>query len=553
MRRPRLILALVLGAAVAVVIRAWLVPEARGAEAPRLVLFVSVDQMRFDYLTRFDPLYKDGLRTLLDRGAVFTSARYRHANTETGPGHAVLLSGRSPLHSGIIANRWFDRTQAREVGVVEDPSVSPVGGPGKRVSPANFDGFTVGDTLKRRTPGSRVVGVSMKDRSAVLMAGPRADAAYWFEGVAGGFITSSYYMKTAPAWLERWNARKLADAQVGSVWQRLLPDEAVYRTYAGADDVKGEWDNLRTVFPHRLDGAPPAAQFYEDLRRTPFSDELVLGVALEAMAGHDLGTDGDTDLLAVGFSGTDSVGHTYGPDSQEVMDQLLRLDRTLGRLLEAVDARAGLSRTVVVLSADHGVHPLVELLQARGIPARRVRPDEVLAPVARAFEARFGKENGLIAAFLNPDFWLDRAAIERTGAGRREVEAVAEKALLDTGVVSRVYTHERMLGEPPADDPFFPMVRRSFFAPRSPDLYVLQKQWTFIDERVGGTGHGTPYDDDRHVPIVFMGPGIRPGRYPEPCGPEDVAPTLAGLLGLDYPQQDAERLLTEMSSAGPPR
>jgi predicted AlkP superfamily pyrophosphatase or phosphodiesterase len=549
LRRLRLTVALALGGALVVAIRAWPVPEARGAGAPRLVLFVSVDQMRFDYLTRFEPLYKEGLRTLVDRGAVFTNARYRHANTETGPGHSVLLSGRSPRHSGIVANRWFDRAQNREVNVVDDPAAWSVGGPGRRASPVNFEGFTVGDVLKRRTPGSRVVGVSMKDRSAILLAGPKADAAYWFENAAAGFITSSHYMSAAPAWLDRWNARRLVDGHVGAVWQRLLADEAVYRKYAGEDDVKGEWDNRRTVFPHILDGTPPTPLYYEDLRRTPFADELVLGVALEALAGHDLGTDGDTDLLAVGFSGTDSIGHTYGPDSQEIMDQLLRLDRTLGRLLEAVDARAGLSRTVVLLSADHGAHSLVEVLQARGLPARRARPDDIRGPVARAFEARFGKDNGLIASFMTPDFYLDRAAVERTGVGRREVEAVAEKALLDTGLVHRVYTHERILGPPPADDPYFPLVRRSFFAARSPDLYVVQKQWTYIDDRVGGTGHGTPYDDDRHVPVVFMGPGVRPGRYDQACGPEDMAPTLAMLLGLDYPQQDAERLLTELSAS----
>ena len=546
MRARRVLVPLLAALSAVLALRVWPVHQASGSGAPRLVLFISVDQMRFDYLTRFAPLYKGGFRTLLDRGAVFTNARYRHAATETGPGHSVLLSGRSPSHSGIVANRWFDTLLKRDVGVVEDPVVSPVGGPGHGSSPVNFNGFTVGDVLKKRTPGARVVGLSLKDRSAILMAGPRADAAYWYEPAAGGFITSTYYTKTAPAWLTRWNGKRLADGPAWRVWTRLLPDESLYRRYAGEDDVKGEFDGVDTVFPHRVRGAPPSEAFYDDFRRTPFADELVLDAALAAMEAHQLGADDDTDVLAVGFSASDFIGHTYGPDSQEQMDEYLRLDLTLGRLLEEVERRVGLDRVLVALSADHGVLPLVELLQAKGMPARRARPDDVGVPVTRALERRFGARSGLVARFDPPDFYLDLDAVARQGLARRDVEAVIEQALLETGLVEKVYTHERLLGDPPGDDPFFALFRRSFFQPRSPHVKVLLKQWVYMSDRPGGTGHGTPYDYDRHVPIVFLGTGVRPGSYPAACGPEDIAPTLGALLHLDYPLQDAERVLTEM-------
>jgi predicted AlkP superfamily pyrophosphatase or phosphodiesterase len=517
---------------------------------PRLVLFISVDQMRYDYLTRFAPLYKGGLRALIDRGAVFSNAHYRHGNTETGPGHAVLLSGRSPSHSGIVANQWFDEVLRREINVVEDPVVTNFGGTAYGGSPANFLGFTVGDVLKKRTLGSRVVGVALKDRSAILMAGPRADAAYWFDNSTGEFVSSTYYMNAAPPWLTRWNAKRPADSPERRVWSRLLPDEAVYRQYAGADDVKGEWDGVDTVFPHRVRDAPPSAKFYEDLRRTPYGDELVLDATLEAMAAHQLGADDDTDLLAVGFSSSDNIGHTYGPESQEVMDEYLRLDLALGRLLDEVDRRVGLERVIVGLSADHGALPLVEGLQAKGLSARRVRTEEVLGPVARAFEARFGPEHGLIADFMAPDFYLDLDKVAQAGLARRDVEAAAEEALLATGLVERVYTHERMMGDPPRDDPHFAVMRRSFFVTRSPHLIVLLKEWHYLGDRPGGTGHGSPYEYDRHVPIVFLGPSVRAGTYPLACGPEDIAPTLAAMLRLDYPMQDAQRLLTEMLQPG---
>jgi predicted AlkP superfamily pyrophosphatase or phosphodiesterase len=540
------LVSLLAAAAAVLALRIWPAHRASGSAAPRLVLFISVDQMRYDYLTRFAPLYKGGLRMLLDRGAVFSNAYYRHGNTETGPGHSVLLSGRSPLHSGIVANQWYDEVLRREINVVEDPVVTNFSGAGYSASPANFIGFTVGDVLKKRTPASRVVGVSLKDRSAILMSGPRADAAYWFDVTIGGFVSSTYYMKAPPPWLTRWNAKRRADSPEWRVWSRLLPDEALYRQYAGADDVKGEWDGVDTVFPHRVRDAPPSAKFYDDLRRTPFGDELVLDAAFEAMAAHQLGADDDTDLLAVGFSSSDVIGHTYGPDSQEVMDEYLRLDATLGRLLEEVDRRVGLDRVIVGLSADHGAMPLVEGLLAKGVAARRVRSEDILGPVARAFEARFGSGNGLIARFMAPDFYLDLDAIARRGLARRDVEAVAERALMDTGLVERVYTHERMTGDPPRDDPYFPVMRRAFFAPRSPHLLVVLKQWSYLGDRPGGTGHGTPYEYDRHVPVVFLGPSVRAGTYPVACGPEDIAPTLGAMLRLDYPMQDAEGVLSEM-------
>jgi predicted AlkP superfamily pyrophosphatase or phosphodiesterase len=520
-------------------------PSPAAAGRPRLLLFVSVDQMRFDYLTRFAPLFKAGFRRLLDQGAVFTNARYRHANTETGPGHSVLLSGRSPCHSGIVANRWFDALLGDDMGVVEDATVTAVGGSGPAASPANFIGFTLGDVLKKASPASKVVGVSLKDRSAILMAGPRADAAYWYDGSLGRFVTSTYYARNAPAWLEAWNGKRLAESAAFRTWPRLLPDEGLYRRYAGEDAVKGEWDNKDTVFPHRVRGTPPSAQYFDDLRRTPFVDELTLDFALEAMAAHGLGEDDATDVLAVGFSATDIIGHTYGPDSQEAMDQLLRLDLVLGRLLDEVERRVGPGRLLMGLSADHASMPLVEVLQARGVAARRVRPAEVEAPVTRALEARFGAGPKLVARFYTPDVYLDLKAIEARGLKRHQVEQVVESALLGTGLIDKVYTQADLLGDRPTDDPYFPLVRRSFFQARSPHVIAVQKPWIYLDDRVGGTGHGTPHDYDRHVPVAFLGAGVRAGSYPAESGPEDIAPTLAALLRLDYPLQDAERVLSE--------
>lgn len=517
------------------------------ATKPKLVLVLSIDQMRFDYLTRFNSLYKGGLRRLLDQGAVFTNAKYRHANTETGPGHSVILSGRHASHSGIVANSWYDPLLKKSVNVVDDPVQLPVGGKGRGASPANFSGFTVGDILKRDSPQSRVVGVSMKDRSAILMGGRRADAAYWFENEGGNFITSTYYMAAAPEWLKRWNARKYADQYSGKLWQRLLPDTKVYEKYAGADAVDGEWDRKDIVFPHRIREAPPLKGYYEDFRRTPFADEMLLQAALEAMKAHGLGEDTHTDILAIGFSATDVIGHTYGPDSQEAMDQLLRLDQILQKLFEEVDRRVGLQQTWVVVSADHGSMPLVEVAQKKGLSARRFRADAVEAAVKQALQKQFPGASGLIANYDAPNFYLNDTALAAKGLKRRAVEAVIVKALQETDLFESVYSHADILNPEKQDDPHLQLIRNSFFEPRSAHIIATPKPYIYISDNVGGTGHGTPHDYDRHIPVIFLGAPVKPGSYPVECGPEDIAPTLAEMLGLKGLEKETDaRILQEM-------
>jgi predicted AlkP superfamily pyrophosphatase or phosphodiesterase len=508
--------------------------------------------MRFDYLTRFDPLYKGGLRTLLDRGAVFANANYRHSANETGPGHSVILTGRHPSHSGIVANDWYDGYLGKVVNVVDDPVQNPLGGAGRSASPANLLGFTVGDVVKAKSPASKVVGVSLKDRSAILMAGRRADGAYWYETSGGNFITSTYYMPEAPSWLLAWNKRRKADQYAGTSWTRLLSDVAQYDRYAGDDAIEGEWDRKDTVFPHVIRGNPPAVLFYNDLRRTPFADELTLDVALEAMAAHRIGDDAITDILAIGFSATDVIGHTYGPDSHEVMDQLLRLDLVLGRLFAEVDARVGFANTVVVLTSDHGVTPLVENLRATGLEAQRATLDRLQDAVKDALRRRFPNVEPLIRYYAPPDFYLSEDVIRDQNLDRRVVEDAAIGALLRTGLVERVYTHDDLRSPRSTSDPFFQLFKNGFYEPRSPHLTVLLKPRVYLSNQVGGTGHGTAYDYDRHVPIVFMGRWMKPGRYSAPAGPEDIAPTLSLILGLQLPVEEDARVLLEMLSGDLP-
>ena len=523
-------------------------PPSTASARPRLVLVVSIDQMRFDYLERFAPLYKQGFKQVLDKGAVFTNAKYRHASSETGPGHSVLLTGSHPSHSGIVANEWWDSYLGKIVNVIDDPVQGTVGGKGRASSPANMLTFTVGDVLKSRSPKSHIVGVGLKDRSAILLGGRRADAAYWFENAGGNFVSSTYYMDAAPAWLADWNSKRSVDRFAGQVWNRLIDDVALYEKYAGKDAIEGERDRKDIVFPHPFKAKPPQEEYYVELRRSPFADDVVLDFAKEVMKQHSLGADADTDILAVSFPGTDGIGHQWGPDSQELMDQMLRLDGVLGQLFAHVDSTVGLANTLIVLSADHGSRTLVEVAQLRGEASRRVPPKTLQTMLSAALEKKFPGVKDLVSYFAI-DVYLNEDAVRRHKLDWKDVEKTAVDALMASGLVARVYTHEDLTGTSPASDPYFALFQNAFFAPRSPHLAVMLKPDVYMNASAGGTGHGSAYEYDRHVPVVFMGRSITPGRYAAESGPEDIAPTLARMLGLEFPREYDARLLQEVLPA----
>ncbi len=513
---------------------------------PKLILVISVDQMRYDYLPRFAKLYRGGFRLLLDHGAVFTEARFRHGITDTGPGYATILSGRYPSHTGIVNDSWYDSARKKVVFLVEDAKQKALGGEGGAYSPANLIGSTLGDVLKEQSTRSHVVAVSLKERGAILMSGHRGDAAYWYEPIRGEFVTSTYYMNEAPGWLEQWNRRRVPDRYANQAWNRLLPDERPYQKYAGKDAVEGEWDRRDIRFPHVIRGNPPERRFYDDLRRTPFADEMTIEVTLEALKAHGLGADDATDILAVALAGTDIIGHTYGADSQELMDQLLRLDLTLQKLFDEIDRGVGLASTLIVLTSNHGVLPLVEVLQAKGIDAQRASPADLKAAADQALRTRFPDAKGLIAHYDAPNFYLNESAIADQHLDLKTVESALVSGLMSTDLVDAVYTRSQLMSQTKLADPYLYLYRNSFYAARSPHVLVRLKKYVYLNDRLGGTGHGSPYDYDRHVPIIFMGTGIKPGSYPAACGPEAIAPTLARLLGIDYPIESDSRLLLEM-------
>jgi predicted AlkP superfamily pyrophosphatase or phosphodiesterase len=526
---------------------------------PRLVLLIAVDQFRYDYLERFGDLFgAGGLRRMLRDGASWAECNFDHVPTETAPGHATMMTGAWPSQTGIIANDWYDRAEGKRVNNVGDDTVRPLGGGDKEPasSPRNLLASTLGDQLKMATAGrSRVVGISSKNRGAILPAGRMADAAYWYSTQTGQFVSSTYYFDRLPDWVARFNAARPADKFFGAKWERLLP-AAEYERRAGPDDTPWERgaDKRSYVFPHVVDGGlkEPGPAFYAALDYSPYSNELVLSLAEAALAAERLGEDADTDLLTVSFSANDIVGHRYGPYSQEVMDITLRVDQQIERLLKAVDARVGLSNAVVVFTADHGVAPSPEHATAMRLPGGRVRVTDVLTAVRNRIRARYGKPGerdtteDYVQTFSNGHIYFNRAALDRDGVRQEEVERVAGEAALAVPGVSRYFTRTQLTaGAVPPSDALARRVLHGYNPRRGGDVVVIQEAYKYLSDYTAIANHGTPYRYDTHVPLVIMGGGAAPGRYLQPSTPADIAPTLARILNVEPPSNATGRVLSE--------
>jgi predicted AlkP superfamily pyrophosphatase or phosphodiesterase len=519
-----------------------------GAKPPRLAVVISVDQMRADYLERFRPYFgADGFNRLTTGGAYFTHNYYNHGVTITAPGHATLLSGVNANIHGIVQNEWRDPKTFIEGNSVEDVASPLVGlapqGPVAAKSgrsPRNFLGTTVGDRLKEKYGAkAKVFGVADKDRASILMAGAKADGAYW--GEEGIFVTSTYYRRELPAWVRAYNAAHPVEADYGKVWERLL-DPAIYDRVQGPDDATGEFvgHGLTRTFPKHIDGGKPglSSSFYWALDLAPWNNDLVEGLAERLIEVEQLGTDPTPDLLCVGFSQTDRIGHSYGPDSHEVMDSYLRLDLTLARFLSYLDRKIGPDGYVVVLTADHGVGPIPEqTVEKHGAGAGgRIRPSEFDAYLKQALETEWG-------ALPEENYWLVR---DGTGA-RINPAALAAKQLTSSRVqqairaaalkfpgVAEVWTRDELTSDQPLGG-FGERIRLSYHVERSADVVFVFKPYWLLSAATNPAGHGSPYDYDSHVPQVWFGAGIKPGVRPERVAAEDLAPTLAQLLGVDLP------------------
>ena len=496
--------------------------DAPSPDGARLVLLIVVDRLAAEDLKRFETLFQGGLRRLLDEGVSFVNAQQAHAVTATAPGHATLTTGVRPRRHGIIGNGWFDQEAGRQVTAVSDREVGQ--------SPRRLLVPTLGDWLKQQYPTAKVFGASPKDRAAIFLAGFEADGAIWYDAVRGDWTSSAYYQHEDLEWLRTLNEQRPLDAYLGTVWEPLPIDEGTLEAMEIEDVDLGP---LEETFPHPLGSLAltPNAAFYSDLFRSPWIDLHLARLAEHLIEGEDLGGDAVPDLLALGFSALDTVGHGYGPNSREVLDTLLRVDRTLGQLFEFVDQRIGLDRVVIGLSADHGVVPVPEFQALYGRPGKRVAAEGIvcLQRVNEHLSERFGA-----ARWILPGPFLDQKALERAGVDREAIEHEAARWLSACPSVERAWTRTELLSDTPDADPVHQLFINNFHPDRSPDFLVQFDEY-FVSTLGAAASHGSAWPYDTWVPFIIRAIGLEPAVADQPVRTVDMAPTLATLAGIAVP------------------
>ncbi|MEO7650939.1 MAG: alkaline phosphatase family protein [Bryobacteraceae bacterium] len=489
---------------------------------PKLVLAIAVDQFRYDYLQRFRSEYTGGLNRLMTRGAVFPNAQYEAFPTVTAVGHSTFLTGAFPSVSGIIANDWYDRESGGNVTSVTDTSVKMLGGSGEGgSSPRRLLVSTVGDEMKISSNGkSRVIGISWKDRSAILPSGHMADGAFWVESMTGAFVSSTFYFADLPSWVKDLNSSKPAEKYLGAEWN-LEP-------YGGA----------KMKMPTAVD-----ARFINAVQTSPFGNEMLELAAERAIVAERLGKHEATDLLTLSLSSNDYVGHAMGPDSPEAHAISIHTDKLLDKLFRYLDGQIGMQNVLVVLTADHGVAPLPEKSIERKMPGGRLINKSVQNSVQKALEARFGKGKWILSSAEN-FLYFDRKLIQDKKLDSAEVQRVAAEGAMNTPHIARAYTREQLLSGNVMDDIISRRVMHGYNPQRGGDLVIVAEPYWLAGAK--GTTHGTPYNYDTHVPVILMGTGIKAGRFNRQVAPNDIAPTLAAILGVEIPSGSNGRILEEI-------
>lgn len=507
-----------------------------GPDRPRLVVGIVVDQMRYDYLYRYWNQYGEtGFKRLLREGFSCQDAHFDYVPTYTAPGHACIYTGTTPSVNGIISNEWFDRESRKGVYCVNDTTVKPVGTTSisGKMSPHRLLTTTITDELRFATNDrSKVIALALKDRGAILPGGHRANAAYWHDPYLDNWVTSTYYMNALPDWVTRFNERKVADSLLQYSWETLLPIREYTQSTADDSPYEGKFKGeTAPVFPHKL--AELKKTDGELIRRTPFGNSYTFMFAKAALAGEQLGKGEETDFLAVSLSSPDYIGHQFGINSIEVQDTYLRLDRELGDFLSALDRQVGTGNYLVFLTADHGAVANPQYNDDHHVPAGFFEED-LLGDTLKKFLARTYLSDTLLLNVNSNAIYLNRAEIAAKKLSLEEVQSrVVQLVSSFPGVAVALSGSE--LGRYLQRDGIASLMQRGFNVQRSADVSVqLKPGW--LDWYVKtGTSHGAAYSYDTHVPIVFMGYGIRPGATAAPVSVKDIAPTLAVLLSVENP------------------
>lgn len=500
-------------------------------QPPRLVVILVVDQMRADYINLYSHQWTKGLRRLVDTSAIFPRAKYPYHYTVTCPGHATISTGSYPATHGMIGNEWYDRDRRQAVPCTENPAITsvPFGGRpgGEHHGPTRLNTLTFTDELRlqaARPP--TVVSISLKPRSAITLAGQPGPSTYaiWFEESRGAWATSSAYATTPWPVVDAYMTANPFIADYGQVWTRAMPEQ----TYLFTDAAPGEI--APQEFPHPISSksGTPDSEFITKWRRSPMSDRFLGRFGQHMLRELKLGQTPGTDVLAISFSALDVVGHDYGPQSHEVQDVLARLDETIGALLTTLDQMVGRDRYVVGMSSDHGVAPMPEQDQGVVAGSGRLSSTAIRNMINASVEAVIGPGTH-VANRTGPHVYFAPGVLSRLLSTPGARESVTQAIQAYEGL-SRVYWAPELASSQATDDQFLRAARLSYVPGRSGDLMVVPDlNWM---AQATGTTHGTPYDYDQRVPLLFAGAGIKPGVYLVPASPADLVTTLAHLVGI---------------------
>ena len=507
-------------------------------EQPKLIVGIVVDQMRSDYISRFWNKYgNNGFKKLVNQGFIFKNNHYNYIPTYTAPGHASIFTGTSPMNHGIIANEWYDKLTGETVYCVSDPNVSPVGTTSMAgaMSPHRLKSTTITDENRLSSQlRSKTIGISLKDRSAILTAGHTANAAYWFHGEnEGNWITSSYYMQELPKWVNTFNSSRKVDDYI-KVWDTYYDIESY--TESGPDInafEKGFKGKKTASFPYDLKALKIDNGGYDILKSVAYGGDLTTDFAIAAIDGEKLGQGDFTDFLTLSYSNTDYIGHNFGVNSKELQDAYIRLDVNIAALIDHLDKKVGKGKYTVFLTSDHGAAEVPSYLKSVKIPAYNFNTGAMRNSLKAYINELYGNNN-FISNVSNNQIFFNHEAMRKANVRARDLERVVSEFVLETEMVDKVYMRSQMLDGYYAKG-IASLLQNGFHQKRSGDvLYILDPGVipTVVEK---GTTHGSGYSYDTHVPLIFYGHGIKKGSSNEHTTIVDIAPTLSSLLGIPNP------------------
>lgn len=512
--------------------------------APKLMVGIVVDQMRYDYIYRYWEKYgNDGIKRLVNEGFFCKNTNYNYVPTYTGPGHASVYTGATPSTHGIAGNHWYSREENRIVYCSEDKSVQSVGSssPAGLMSPKNMLATTVGDGLRLSSNmKSKVIGIALKDRGAILPAGHAANAAYWFDDSNGAWISSSFYMNDLPAWVKSFNSKNRADTYLSQEWKTFLPKEQYTESISDENKYEGNLGG-RTGFPYNL------AELKKQsgagiIRNTPFGNSLTKDFAVEAIKAENLGKNSAVDFLCLSFSSTDYVGHLFGPQSVEVEDTYLRLDKDIAEFLKFLDSWVGKDNVLLFFTADHAAVEVPAYLTDLKIPSGYIYFDGEINYLKGYFAKNFG--DSLIISYINQQVYINHKVIEERKLNREEIENhIAAHFIKKAGVAQVVSSTS--LNNCSFTDKMRLLMQNGYSPKRSGDV-LLNFEPGWIEHGKTGTTHGSPYAYDTHVPLIFYGWNIKPGATAAEVSIADIAPTVSMLLNISFPNGCTGKVIEEV-------